>query len=56
VTCTQQEAPTITPADIIVIYQRCAAAGIQARFSVKNLAGFEEVCLTCRFIDTATPR
>jgi hypothetical protein len=54
-TCTQREAPSITPADIIAIYQRCAAAGVQTRFSVKNLAGFEEVCLTCRFIDTATP-
>ncbi len=54
-TCTQREAPPITPADIIAIYQRCAAAGVQARFSVKNLAGFEKVCLTCRFVDTATP-
>jgi hypothetical protein len=50
-TCTQQEAPSVTPADIIAIYQRCAAAGVQTRFSI---AGFEEVCLTCRFIDTAT--
>jgi hypothetical protein len=55
VTCTQREAPSITPVDIIAIYQCCAAEGVQARFSVINLAGFEEVCLTCRFIDTATP-
>jgi hypothetical protein len=53
---TQGEASAVSPAEIIAIYQRCAAAGVQAHFYVKNLAGFEEVCLICRFTDTAAPR
>jgi hypothetical protein len=54
--CTQREAPAVSPAEIIAIYQCCAAAGVQAHFSVKNLAGFQEGCLICRFTDTAAPR
>jgi hypothetical protein len=55
-TCTQREVPTASPADIIAIYQRCVAAGIQARFSVKNISGYEEVCLLCRFPGTSAAR
>jgi hypothetical protein len=55
-TCTQREAPTASPADIIAIYQRCVAAGIQARFSVKNISGYEEVCLLCCFPGTSAAR
>jgi hypothetical protein len=36
-TCTQREAQSISTADIIAIYPCCAAAGVQARFSIKNL-------------------
>ncbi len=55
-TCTQRKAPTTSPADVIALYQHCVAAGIQARFSVKNIAGHEEVYLSCRFPDTTAAR
>jgi hypothetical protein len=51
--CTQREAPTVSVAEISAIYQCCAAVGLKARFSIKNLAGFEEVSLICCFTNMA---
>jgi hypothetical protein len=48
---TQQEAPAVaaTPSDAIALYKRYVVMGYQARFSIKNNAGYEEINLFCRF-------
>jgi hypothetical protein len=50
---TQQEAPAVaaTPSDAIALYKRYVAMGYRACFSIKNITGYEEINLFCRFPD-----
>jgi hypothetical protein len=46
---THQEAPSASPADAITLYKQYVSMGLQARFSLKYNAGYEEIHLFCRF-------
>jgi hypothetical protein len=55
-TSTPQEAPAASTADAIALYKRYVSMGLQARISVKHNAGYEEICLSCRFPEPSAAR
>jgi hypothetical protein len=50
------EAPTASPADAITLYKQFVSMGLQARFSLKYNAGYEEIHLFCRFPEPSVAR
>jgi hypothetical protein len=55
-TSTHQEAPAASIADAIALYKRYVSIGLQARFSVRSNASYEEICLSCRFPEPPATR
>jgi hypothetical protein len=55
-TSTYQEAPAASIADAIALYKRYVSIGLQARFSVRSYACYEEICLSCRFLEPPATR
>jgi hypothetical protein len=53
---THQEAPATPTADAIALYKRFVSMGLQAIFSIRGSAGYEEVNLFCHFLEPSAVR